>query len=206
MRPMRISSIMNNHGYAYGHQWRSLATSSAAIPAAATVETASTSTSTANPSESKNNSNTGGNSGSSGKKKRGIIGRIVRGTALATILGTTTFLVGGSYYLTSTAEAEAQAVNGSESAEALTATQRATLAIRGLDRALAAVYCGTRIGIDYKWSLRGIEEKSDEYKRVRSAVHLRSAKRMLALAERNRGVYVKVFTMTPSISCHVSCV
>ncbi|CAI9110306.1 OLC1v1010306C1 [Oldenlandia corymbosa var. corymbosa] len=44
---------------------------------------------------------------------------------------------------------------------------------------------------DYKYSLRGLPEYSDEYRRVLSEVHSRSAKRILRLCELNRGFYVK---------------
>jgi hypothetical protein len=126
------------------------------------------------------------------KKRRGIVGRVLGGVVLASVVGTAAFLIGGSYYLSASAEKEGIIVNGkNESSITLTSSERATLAIRGLDRAISAAWCGLVIGLDYKWSLRGIDDKSVEYRQIRSEVHLRSAKRMLSLAEHNRGVYVK---------------
>ncbi|KAL3527408.1 hypothetical protein ACH5RR_012064 [Cinchona calisaya] len=45
--------------------------------------------------------------------------------------------------------------------------------------------------VDYKYSLYSLPEYSDEYRKVLSEVHLRSAKRILKLCEFNRGFYVK---------------
>ncbi|RXH68470.1 hypothetical protein DVH24_030803 [Malus domestica] len=45
--------------------------------------------------------------------------------------------------------------------------------------------------VDYKLTLRGIPEDSDEYRQKLSQVHSRSASRILKLCEANRGFYVK---------------
>uniref|UniRef100_A0A7N2KXJ5 ABC1 atypical kinase-like domain-containing protein n=1 Tax=Quercus lobata TaxID=97700 RepID=A0A7N2KXJ5_QUELO len=48
-----------------------------------------------------------------------------------------------------------------------------------------------RTVVDYKYSLHGLPLDSDDYLRVLSEVHLRSAKRILKLCEANKGFYVK---------------
>ncbi|KAL0287744.1 UNVERIFIED_CONTAM: AarF domain-containing protein kinase [Sesamum radiatum] len=45
--------------------------------------------------------------------------------------------------------------------------------------------------IDYKYTLRGLPAGSDEYGRVLSELHLRSARRILKLCDANKGFYVK---------------
>ncbi|KAL6959676.1 hypothetical protein U1Q18_039828 [Sarracenia purpurea var. burkii] len=45
--------------------------------------------------------------------------------------------------------------------------------------------------IDYKISLHGLSEDSDDYRRVLSEVHLRSAKIILQLCDANKGFYTK---------------
>ncbi|KAJ4828786.1 hypothetical protein Tsubulata_010799 [Turnera subulata] len=45
--------------------------------------------------------------------------------------------------------------------------------------------------VDYKYSLRGVPENSDDYRRELSEVHMRSAKRILRLCEANKGFYAK---------------
>ncbi|XP_059644766.1 uncharacterized protein LOC132286447 [Cornus florida] len=61
----------------------------------------------------------------------------------------------------------------------------------GVVRSSRAIYTITSNVVDYKYSLRGLSENSDEYLRVLSEVHLRSAKRVLKLCEANKGFYVK---------------
>ncbi|KAG0628313.1 hypothetical protein M758_1G017700 [Ceratodon purpureus] len=62
---------------------------------------------------------------------------------------------------------------------------------RGFVRSSRAVYTFAVNTLDYKVSLRGYEEKSDEYYDARDKVHERAAKRLLRLCEKNRGFYIK---------------
>ncbi|XP_028800598.1 uncharacterized aarF domain-containing protein kinase 1 [Neltuma alba] len=55
-------------------------------------------------------------------------------------------------------------------------------------RAITTVACTVA---DYKYSLRGLQKDSNEYRHEMSEVHLRSAKRILKLCEANKGFYVK---------------
>ncbi|XP_054799305.1 uncharacterized protein LOC129303803 isoform X2 [Prosopis cineraria] len=55
-------------------------------------------------------------------------------------------------------------------------------------RAITTVACTVT---DYKYSLRGLQKDSNEYRHEMSEVHLRSAKRILKLCEANKGFYVK---------------
>ncbi|XVF71030.1 hypothetical protein PTKIN_Ptkin12aG0002000 [Pterospermum kingtungense] len=52
---------------------------------------------------------------------------------------------------------------------------------------------------DYKYCLYGLPKDSDEYRRLLSEVHLRSAKRMLKLCESNKGFYVKAGQFVSSL-------
>ncbi|KAF3444237.1 hypothetical protein FNV43_RR13927 [Rhamnella rubrinervis] len=47
------------------------------------------------------------------------------------------------------------------------------------------------VAADYKYSLRGLSEDSEDYRKKLSEVHSRSAKRILKLCETNKGFYVK---------------
>nr|XP_024393504.1 uncharacterized aarF domain-containing protein kinase 1-like isoform X3 [Physcomitrium patens] len=62
---------------------------------------------------------------------------------------------------------------------------------RGFIRSSRAVYAFAANSLDYKISLRGFDEKSDAYYDARNKVHLRAAKRLLRLCEKNRGFYIK---------------
>ncbi|XP_059065543.1 uncharacterized protein LOC131857287 isoform X1 [Cryptomeria japonica] len=64
-------------------------------------------------------------------------------------------------------------------------------ACQGVVRSSRAVYTFTVNTLDYKYSLRGYDHKSEDYYRVRSQVHLRAAKRILKLCESNKGFYLK---------------
>ncbi|KAI1700929.1 ABC1 family domain-containing protein [Ditylenchus destructor] len=46
--------------------------------------------------------------------------------------------------------------------------------------------------VDYKWSLFGADESADDYQSKLKACHLRSANRLLDLAKKNGGVFIKV--------------
>ncbi|KAL9273562.1 AarF domain-containing protein [Drosera capensis] len=63
--------------------------------------------------------------------------------------------------------------------------------LSGLVRSSRAVFTIAVNVVDYKYSLYGLVEDSDEYRRELSEVHLRSAKRVLKLCETNKGFYVK---------------
>ncbi|KMZ72626.1 hypothetical protein ZOSMA_160G00010 [Zostera marina] len=61
-----------------------------------------------------------------------------------------------------------------------------------------SVICSSRalhtigfVAVDYRYSLRGMDTSSDEYRSTLAEVNLRSAKRILKLCEVNRGFYVK---------------
>ncbi|GLT97340.1 hypothetical protein SLE2022_149100 [Rubroshorea leprosula] len=64
-------------------------------------------------------------------------------------------------------------------------------AVEGIVRSSRAVSTITLVLADYKYSLYGLPLDSKDYPLVLSQVHLRSAKRMLNLCERNRGFYAK---------------
>ncbi|KAL8142136.1 hypothetical protein V2J09_015168 [Rumex salicifolius] len=66
-----------------------------------------------------------------------------------------------------------------------------SVGFNGLVRSSRAVFTIASNVIDYKYCLHGLPEASDEYKRILSEVHLRSANRILKLCETNRGFYVK---------------
>lgn len=56
------------------------------------------------------------------------------------------------------------------------------------------VYGGWQLGmsaLDYKKSLNGLEEDSDEYKEVQRECHQRCADRVLKLSQENGGIYLK---------------
>ncbi|KAH6559622.1 hypothetical protein KP509_1Z001000 [Ceratopteris richardii] len=73
------------------------------------------------------------------------------------------------------------------------------IASRGLVRSSRAVYTFAANSIDYKYSLRGLEYKSDEYLEVRSMVHSRAATRILKLCEANKGFYTKAGQFVASL-------
>ncbi|KAL5570781.1 hypothetical protein UlMin_020378, partial [Ulmus minor] len=64
-------------------------------------------------------------------------------------------------------------------------------AFNGVLRSSRAISTITLTSLDYKFSLHGLPEESDEYRLKLSVVHLRSAKRILRLCEANKGFYVK---------------
>ncbi|GAB2224831.1 hypothetical protein Droror1_Dr00005608 [Drosera rotundifolia] len=67
----------------------------------------------------------------------------------------------------------------------------ARFGLSGLVRSSRAVFTIAVNVVDYKYSLYGLVEDSDEYGRELSEVYLRSAKRVLKLCETNKGFYVK---------------
>ncbi|CAM6127033.1 unnamed protein product [Calypogeia fissa] len=62
---------------------------------------------------------------------------------------------------------------------------------QGFLRSSRAIYTFALNSYDYKYSLRGYDDKSPEYYEARSEVHKRAAKRLLELCEANKGFYVK---------------
>ncbi|KAL7192714.1 hypothetical protein ACSBR2_024516 [Camellia fascicularis] len=70
-------------------------------------------------------------------------------------------------------------------------SQKIRAGLGGVVRSSRAIWTITANVVDYKYSLHGLSEKSDEYQHVLSEVHLRSAKRILRLCEANKGFYVK---------------
>eukprot|EP01104_Vermistella_antarctica_P009731 TRINITY_DN2521_c0_g1_i2.p1 TRINITY_DN2521_c0_g1~~TRINITY_DN2521_c0_g1_i2.p1 ORF type:complete len:660 (+),score=142.57 TRINITY_DN2521_c0_g1_i2:169-2148(+) len=63
--------------------------------------------------------------------------------------------------------------------------------IRSTARFAICVGVGLVIFADYGWSLRGQVPESDEYYRTLSAIHVRSAAKLLALCRFNGGIFVK---------------
>ncbi|KAL6959678.1 hypothetical protein U1Q18_039830 [Sarracenia purpurea var. burkii] len=61
--------------------------------------------------------------------------------------------------------------------------------LSGIVRSSRAIWTIGSTVIDYKISLHGLSEDSDDYRRVLSEVHLRSAKIILQLCEANKGFY-----------------
>nr|KJB10342.1 hypothetical protein B456_001G196700 [Gossypium raimondii] len=70
---------------------------------------------------------------------------------------------------------------------------------QGILRSSRAI-CTVAITVaDYKYSLYGLPNDCDEYRRLLSEVHLRSAKRLLKLCEINKGFYVKAGQFVSSL-------
>ncbi|XP_023733937.1 uncharacterized protein LOC111881775 [Lactuca sativa] len=63
--------------------------------------------------------------------------------------------------------------------------------LNGAVRSSRSLYTITANVVDYKYSLQGLSPDTDEYRRILSEVHLRSAKRILKLCEINQGFYIK---------------
>ncbi|XP_049936186.1 uncharacterized protein LOC116262232 isoform X2 [Nymphaea colorata] len=61
----------------------------------------------------------------------------------------------------------------------------------GILRSSRAIFTFACNVIDYKYSLQGVQVGSEQYRRQLSAVHLRSARRILKLCETNKGFYIK---------------
>ncbi|KAK9069409.1 hypothetical protein SSX86_011312 [Deinandra increscens subsp. villosa] len=66
-----------------------------------------------------------------------------------------------------------------------------TTSFNGVVRSSRSLYTITANVIDYKYSLQGLSPDADQYTRILSEVHLRSAKRILKLCEMNQGFYIK---------------
>eukprot|EP01113_Clastostelium_recurvatum_P045381 TRINITY_DN7792_c0_g1_i3.p1 TRINITY_DN7792_c0_g1~~TRINITY_DN7792_c0_g1_i3.p1 ORF type:complete len:644 (+),score=56.02 TRINITY_DN7792_c0_g1_i3:47-1933(+) len=98
-----------------------------------------------------------------------------RGLALALLAGALALVLGGV----------ASTVMISDSP--LTLTELYTQSVRSY----RTLYAFGMIAFDYKWNLGGLDVDDPKYKKVRSAVHLRSAYRMLDLCQANKGVFIK---------------
>jgi len=61
----------------------------------------------------------------------------------------------------------------------------------GLIRASRPALSGVLVGIDYKYSLWGLDDQSDQYQEVMSSVHSRTASRLLDVCLENGGLYIK---------------
>ncbi|KAA8547660.1 hypothetical protein F0562_004089 [Nyssa sinensis] len=72
-------------------------------------------------------------------------------------------------------------------------------AFNGVIRSSRAFSTITLNVVDYKYSLYGLSADSDEYQRILSEVHLRSANRILKLCETNKGFYVKAGQFVASL-------
>nr|CAD7429207.1 unnamed protein product [Timema monikensis] len=64
--------------------------------------------------------------------------------------------------------------------------------LSGVNRFLRSLRIGLTISLDYWWSLRGLDEASDEYEVAVKPVHQRSAERILDGCLKNGGLYVKL--------------
>ncbi|XP_057492628.1 LOW QUALITY PROTEIN: uncharacterized protein LOC130778158 [Actinidia eriantha] len=71
--------------------------------------------------------------------------------------------------------------------------------LSGVVRSSRAIWTIASTVVDYKYSLHGLSEDSEDYRRLLSEVHLRSAKRILQLCEANRGFYVKAGQFVASL-------
>ncbi|PIN06596.1 putative unusual protein kinase [Handroanthus impetiginosus] len=63
--------------------------------------------------------------------------------------------------------------------------------LNGVVRSSRALFAITSCVVDYKYSLHGLPDGSNEYGLSLSEIHLRSARRILKLCDANRGFYVK---------------
>ncbi|XP_022759374.1 uncharacterized aarF domain-containing protein kinase 1 isoform X5 [Durio zibethinus] len=70
---------------------------------------------------------------------------------------------------------------------------------QGVLRSSRAIFTIAVTVADYKYSLYGLPKDCDEYRRLLSEVHLRSAKRILKLCETNKGFYVKAGQFVSSL-------
>lgn len=72
-------------------------------------------------------------------------------------------------------------------------------AVYGFRRSSRAISTISLIVLDYKYSLNGVVEDSEEYRLKLSEVHLRSAKKLLKLCQLNKGFYVKAGQFAASL-------
>lgn len=62
----------------------------------------------------------------------------------------------------------------------------------GIRRAVQSFKTGVAIGIDYKWSLWGLDEDGKEYEQEIKKCHARTGERMTKTCIKNGGIYVKL--------------
>ncbi|KAD0676516.1 hypothetical protein E3N88_43872 [Mikania micrantha] len=74
-----------------------------------------------------------------------------------------------------------------------------TTSFNGVVRSSRSLYTITANVVDYKYSLQGLSKDTDQYTRILSEVHLRSAKRILKLCEMNQGFYIKAGQFVASV-------
>ncbi|XVF20477.1 hypothetical protein REPUB_Repub12eG0003600 [Reevesia pubescens] len=70
---------------------------------------------------------------------------------------------------------------------------------QGVFRSSRSIFTIAVTVADYKYSLYGLPKDCDEYRRLLSEVHLRSAKRIRKLCEMNKGFYVKAGQFVSSL-------
>eukprot|EP01130_Rhizamoeba_saxonica_P018253 TRINITY_DN9073_c0_g1_i2.p1 TRINITY_DN9073_c0_g1~~TRINITY_DN9073_c0_g1_i2.p1 ORF type:complete len:528 (+),score=92.91 TRINITY_DN9073_c0_g1_i2:162-1745(+) len=63
--------------------------------------------------------------------------------------------------------------------------------LRHIGRFMRSSWAGLKITIDYKYSFRGIERDHPDYRSIRNECNTRTAKRLLSLCYKNKGIYVK---------------
>jgi aarF domain-containing kinase len=70
--------------------------------------------------------------------------------------------------------------------------RRALVYCNSILRAGRSFYAGAKTAIDYKWSLRGLDDSTDEYNEAIKGCHQRAADRMLSTCLSNAGLYIKM--------------
>jgi len=113
----------------------------------------------------------------------GYIGRVLKRAAWITALAPPTF-AGAWYGCLATEEQRSctKSILGS----------LPVVAEGGLLRFSRTIYSGLLVGIDYKYTLYGLDEQSEDYQNAISMAHSRSAQRILNTCLRNGGLYIKL--------------
>jgi len=70
-------------------------------------------------------------------------------------------------------------------------TQMPEILRGGWNRALRSAWAGLVISLDYKWTLRGLDDESEEYASYLTQIHQRAAQRVLDTCLANTGLYIK---------------
>ena len=90
----------------------------------------------------------------------------------------------GYWYLASASQRQKECVGD--------AVENAPDVLRGgWSRALRSAWSGFILSLDYKWSLRGMDDESAEYAEALSKCHERAATRILNTCLKNTGLYIK---------------
>ncbi|RUS84736.1 hypothetical protein EGW08_007478 [Elysia chlorotica] len=107
--------------------------------------------------------------GNSPKVKRGFKSKFMIGTAI-------TASIGGAFYLS------------------MNETDRRKMRVYagGIRRFIRSLSIGIAISTDYKWTLRGLEDDSEEYQTLIKECHQRAAERILVGCLKNGGLYIKL--------------